>query len=81
MHHAPSLISDIVCALSGDSTGAGLPDLAATLQALAQTGLQDSGAGVPDLDATLRAAAATAANAAASGGPAGEAESDDLLKE
>lgn len=59
-----------------------MPDLAATLQALAMSG-PDSAAsgsdGTPDLEATLRAAAA--ATAAGASGAASGPETDALFKE
>ncbi len=59
-----------------------LPDLAATLQALAAQSSPDaaqSGSGAPNLEATLRAAAAATLASASNG--AGTPENDELVKE
>ncbi len=69
------------CAFTGDSTSSALPDLAATLQALAVSGpgsASGDAGNAPDLEATLRAAAAAAS---ASGGAASGDDNDDLLSE
>ena len=64
-----------------------MPDLAATLQALAMSGpdssrsRSDGGGAAPDVEATLRSAAVAVA-ASASGNATGDAaEGDELLKE